>query len=141
MVEQTTVNRPVAGSSPANPASAAGGSPAPQRIIADFLSSVPTRCMNDTYTNAIAARSQLEIVYHGLRRIIDPHAYGIARTGNFLLRAWQISGGSRSGQATGWKLFDVKDISSVTILPSTFLGPQPAYRRGDRAMMRIFAQL
>jgi hypothetical protein len=41
----------------------------------------------------------------------------------------------------GWKLFHIREIRQITILPGKFLGPRPDYKRNDKGFLRIDAQI
>jgi len=45
-----------------------------------------------------------------------------------------------SGERAGWKLLKVREIFSLHLLKEVFL-VRKAYKKGDKAMERIFAQL
>jgi hypothetical protein len=96
--------------------------------------------MNPTICAAINGRQLLELRYHGFSRMIEPYAYGRDKNGDALLRCFQISGGSESGQTTGWKILKVAEIFAIHEQKNTF-SQRPEYRRGDRAMAFIFCQL
>lgn len=96
--------------------------------------------MNSEIVQAIAQRRLMELSYDGLRRTVEPHAYGVTAHGHEVIRVWQTSGGSANGEPTGWKLLRV-DEARVTALGERFEGPRPGYKRGDKAMSRIFAEL
>ena len=88
---------------------------------------------------AIQNSLTVKINYEGGDRILEPHCFGLARTNNNLLRAYQTSGYS-STRKLGWKLLDVKKIRSFEILDQTF-SVRYDYKRNDKAMMRIYSQL
>lgn len=90
---------------------------------------------------AILGRNLLSFTYDGFRRTVEPHTYGTDTKGHLALRAYQVGGGSESGEYVGWKLFHVGDMLGVTVLPQTFTGPRPKYKRGDTAFASIRAQL
>lgn len=98
--------------------------------------------MKNSIKAAIDERRLIHLDYDPGLRLIEPHAYGLSSQGNELLRAFQVSGASASGEHHHWKLFRVDRISSMTVLEEKFDGPRPDYRQNDRAMPgRIFAQL
>ena len=98
--------------------------------------------MNSSISKAIQNRQIIELDYPPGKRIIEPHAYGESSEGNGLLRAYQTSGASASGEHVNWKLFRVDRINSVRVLDKTFPGPRPDYHQNDKAMKGgIFAQL
>ena len=96
--------------------------------------------MNPTIVEAINNRNSLELRYSGYSRQVEPHAYGRDKEGDEILRCFQTAGGSVSGERAGWKLLKVRDIYSLHAQKEQF-NPRPEYRRGDKSMERIFAQL
>jgi hypothetical protein len=91
--------------------------------------------------NAIREKRALSLQYNGYLRMIEPHTYGEIKDGVQLLRAYQTSGGSESGERQGWKLFDLSKAYSVTASQHPFVAPRSGYARNDKAMARIFAEL
>lgn len=96
--------------------------------------------MNQVITDAVNARKCLELRYHGYSRIVEPHAYGRDKDGDEVLRCYQTSGGSLSGERAGWKLLKVREVFSLHLLKEVFL-IRKEYKKDDKAMERIFAQL
>lgn len=90
---------------------------------------------------AIRQRRLLAFAYHGGRRLVEPHTYGLDRLQRELLCAYQVDGASRSGQNTGWKNFVVREVADMRIDARHFDQPRPDYRRDDGAFARILAQL
>lgn len=90
---------------------------------------------------AIQSRNLLSFMYDGFNRTVEPHTYGTDTKGHMALRAYQVGGGSDSGEYVGWKLFHVHEMLSVSIQPQAFAGPRPGYKRGDKAFASIMAQL
>jgi hypothetical protein len=96
--------------------------------------------MNSTIAQSIAENRILELRYHGYSRIVEPHAYGRDKDGDEILRCFQISGGSESGERVGWKLLKVREVFSLDLKRDTFV-TRYEYRRNDKAMEYIFSQL
>jgi predicted DNA-binding transcriptional regulator YafY len=90
---------------------------------------------------AIRNRKLLRFSYDGYLRTVEPHCYGIDRKGTYLLRAYQIAGGSESGEFVGWKLFRQDEMVAITVTNDSFAGPRPDYKQGDRAIPNIIAEL
>ena len=77
----------------------------------------------------------VNLYYDGHDRTVEVHAVGRnAETGNTLLRCFQVSGGSNSGQPVAWKLMDVSKISSCSISDSDSNAPRPQYNANDKVM-------
>jgi len=89
---------------------------------------------------AIQERRLVTFSYDGYRRTVEPHAYGVDRKGHRALRAYQVGGGSESGEHVGWKLFHADEMQGLSVLPETFPGPRPGYKRADQAFSHIQTQ-
>lgn len=96
--------------------------------------------MNSTVIQAIRDRKVLELRYHGYSRIVEPHAYGRDKDDDEILRCYQTSGGSESGERVGWKLLKVREVFSLHLTKDIF-SIRPEYKRNDKAMVYIFEQL
>jgi hypothetical protein len=96
--------------------------------------------MNTILFQAILQSKVLELRYHSYSRIVEPHAYGRDKDGNEILRCYQTSGGSDSGESVGWKLLKVRDVFSLH-LSDTVFSARPEYKRNDKAMDHVIAQL
>lgn len=90
---------------------------------------------------AIHNRQLLSFTYDGYSRVVEPHTYGVDSKGHAAIRAYQMRGGSESGEYVGWKLFHVKEMYGVTLLAEQFAGARPRYKRGDCAFSTIYIQL
>lgn len=84
---------------------------------------------------AIKRRKCVQLHYRGHNRTIEVHAVGVnTETGNTLLRSFQVSGGSNSGQTEGWKLMDVSKITTCSISDLESNAPRAQYTANDKAM-------
>jgi len=90
---------------------------------------------------AIQGRNLLSFMYDGFRRTVEPHTFGMDAKGHMALRAYQVDGGSESGEYVGWKMFHAHEMLGLTVQSQTFAGPRPGYKRGDKAFTSIRAQL
>ena len=90
---------------------------------------------------AIQTRHLLRVRYDGYTRIVEPHAYGISKEGHEVMRAWQVSGESVHHEPLGWKMLRLDEAHALNLLPGTFQEPRRGYKRGDKVMQRIYAQL
>lgn len=92
-------------------------------------------------TSAINERHLLSFTYHGFQRVVEPHCFGIDKKGHPALRAFQIQGGSESGEQAGWKLFHASEMRQITVLAAKFAAPRQGYKRDDKDFMRIETQI
>lgn len=83
---------------------------------------------------ALAASKCLELRYDGYSRVVEVHAVGRTKEGNWVMRVWQVRGGSVSNERVGWKLMRLDEILSTHILNEKSMAPRPQYKRGDPAM-------
>lgn len=89
--------------------------------------------MSQAIVGAIKQCRLLAFVYHGERRTVESHCYGIDTKGHEALRAWQIN--------KGWRLFHVAEMASLSDTGEAFSGPRPGYNPDDKQMDRIIACL
>jgi hypothetical protein len=96
--------------------------------------------MKQIIIDAINNRQILTFTYSGIYRVVEPHTVGISSTGNEMLRCYQIKGGHIS-LGHEWDLCDLKKIHNIQVETEQFREPRSGYKRGDKGMIRIFAQL
>jgi len=80
--------------------------------------------------DAIRLRHVIRLVYRGGVREVEPYVYGRGSAGDELLRAYQLRGVSRSS-TTGWKMFRVENISSVSVTFEPFAPSRAGYDPAD----------
>lgn len=90
---------------------------------------------------ALERRRVLELRYDGFSRWVEVHAVGISTAGHDVMRCWQVRGGSVSGETVGWKLMRLDEAWQPFLTAEQSLAPRPGYKRGDRDMVRIIAQV
>lgn len=110
----------------------------PQKVLMEMK--VPPK-LHNLIIQAIEQKSPIKIWYDDeiSWRLIEPYVYGLHKnTKNFVLRAYQIKGVSKSGQTQGWKLFLVDKIKKVEFVPElpTFK-VRPEYNPKDKHMLVI----
>jgi len=96
--------------------------------------------MNSAICKAIASLSTIELRYNGYARVVEPYAHGRDKSGDAMLRCFQVSGGSESGARMGWKLLKLSEVYSLHVSEQHFR-PRAEYRRDDKSMVNIFCQL
>jgi len=97
--------------------------------------------MQSVLCNAINSHLVLTFYYNGAHRKVEPFCYGRSSAGKDVLRGYQTSGDSESGNPLGWRLFDVSKISSMTVTEENFAGTRPGYNPNDSAMVQIYCRV
>jgi len=97
--------------------------------------------MRTTICTAISSKQVIQFYYDGGSRLVEPFCYGLSKTGNQLLRGYQISGYSKSGDPVGWKLFRASEISSLAVTGEHFTGTRDGYNPNDKAMITIYCHV
>lgn len=64
--------------------------------------------MLQTITDAIRNRLVLTFTYSGITRIVEPHAVGISKAGNLILRCYQTHGGHMD-RPEHWRYSSARD--------------------------------
>jgi predicted DNA-binding transcriptional regulator YafY len=85
---------------------------------------------------AIEAKVLLQVTYDMTQRLVEPHAFGVDKVGNELLRAWQ-----QSPLPADWRTFRIDKISALALTRTPFGGPRVDYVRDDKQMTKIYCQL
>lgn len=91
--------------------------------------------------DALAQRKCLELQYDGYSRIVEVHAVGLTKSGNPIMRCWQVSGGSVSGERIGWKLFRLDEAIGGFITNEASQAPRIGYKPGDSAIAVVRCQI
>jgi hypothetical protein len=96
--------------------------------------------MRDEIIAAIQGRRLITFSYDGIAREAQPCAVGVSRAGNEVLRCYQVRGG-HVAPGHDWDLCELSKIRNLIVTNNTFNGEPTGYRRGDRGMTRIYAEL
>ncbi|WP_435607900.1 hypothetical protein [Pseudomonas knackmussii] len=96
--------------------------------------------MLDLIIDAIHHKLVLTFTYDGFDRTVEPHTVGISRAGNQVLRCFQTQGGHVHPNHN-WDLCELSKIKGLRTTGANFLAPRPGYKRGDKGMTRIYAEL
>ena len=83
----------------------------------------------------------LDLHCDGYSRCLEVHACGYTKQGHAVLRGWQVSGGSSSGERTGWKLVRLDEASAARLSDQVSQAPRKGFRLGDPAMARIICEV
>lgn len=96
--------------------------------------------MLQTIIKAIHDRQILSFNYSGISRKVQPVAVGDSKAGNLVLRCYQVAGGHVT-PGHDWDLCELSKISGLTATGEHFSGEPPGYKRGDKGMSTIHAEL
>ena len=72
--------------------------------------------------------------------ITQPAAVGVSSAGNDVLRCYQTAGGHVT-PGHEWDFCELSKIHDLRVLGTTFQAVPPGYRRGDKHMRQIYAEL
>ena len=90
--------------------------------------------------DAINEKQVLSFSYDGFQRTVEPHAVGTSRSGNDILRCFQTAGGHvTSGHE--WDICLLSKISGLRMTGDVFATARPDYKKGDKGMSHIYAEL
>lgn len=95
----------------------------------------------ETAAEALRRGRVLELRYDGYARSLEVHACGWTNEGHPVMRAWQVAGGSKSGERQGWKLMRLDEALGAIITDTASGAPRPGFKRGDKAMARIVCEV
>lgn len=97
--------------------------------------------MNQLIYNAIANKQVISFNYDGHSRIVEPHTYGISKTGKETLRGYQTGGTSDRGSIPDWRPFTISKIQNLQVTDKNFSNIRPGYTKSDSIMSKIFIEL
>lgn len=96
--------------------------------------------MDNRIIQALQNQQLLRFYYDGGERVVEPHCYGQTTKGNEAIRALQVRGYSSTG-TLGWKVFKLAAATSIEVLEEVFENPRSDYKRGDKGMTTIYAEV
>ena len=96
--------------------------------------------MRNIIEEAIRNRRYLTFTYKGIARQVQPAAVGVSRAGNDVLRCYQTKG-AHNTDGHDWNLCALTEISGLSVTGEKFAAPPPGYNRGDKGMVKIYAEL
>ena len=86
-------------------------------------------------TRALRDRHPVSCVYDAKERTIYPHAIGVTKTDNLVVRAWQTL------PEPGWRLLILDGMTNLVEDTATTFDVADGYKPGDRGMVTIIAEL
>lgn len=90
--------------------------------------------------DAIRNKRVLTFTYDGHPRVVEPHAVGISTAGNPVMRCYQTAG-THVRWDHDWNLCTLNKIIGLKETGESFQNPRPGYKKGDRGMSVIHAEL
>lgn len=96
--------------------------------------------MRHIIEEAIRNRRYLIFSYKGIARVVQPAAIGVSRAGNEVLSCFQTEG-AHNTDGHDWNLCTLSEIKGLRVTAKTFAAPPPGYKRGDKGMVKIYAEL
>ena len=115
----------------------------------NILKSIILESSDSKVIDSIKNRNLVTIYYKGDKnggrglRSIEPYCFGYSKSGNKVLRAWDIEGASHTASIgeqplPGWRLFRLDRIGSYAIDPKEkFDSSKPNYNPNDKGMKSI----
>lgn len=91
-------------------------------------------------TDSIHARQEISFIYSGIERVAQPVAVGASRAGRDVLRCYQTKGGHVTAGHV-WDLCEISLMSNVKNTGVAFDVNPPGYKRGDKHMIKIYAEI
>ncbi len=88
---------------------------------------------------AISSKKIISFFYDDSLRIVEPFLTGKHRdTGRDTLRAWFLSGTSKSRNPIPWRMYTIDKMSNIQILDGSFSGIREDYDPNDDNMSNIY---
>lgn len=97
--------------------------------------------MKNIICEAIKNKNLLEFNYKGYYRVVEPFTFGVNTKYNEVLSAFQVKGGSESGDRPMWRLFDLEKIENLRMLDESFSGNRDGYKKRDSRMVKIYCEM
>jgi hypothetical protein len=94
----------------------------------------------DLICRAITERHLVQFMYNGRSRIVEPFCCGIGTTGNYVLRGFQVRGSDKT-KPLCWRLYELAEMSQMSITQHSFKGNRQEYSPEDSAITEIFCRI
>jgi hypothetical protein len=89
--------------------------------------------MEHRLCSAIARRHQVSFNYEGERLTVLPHLLGVTSAGNSAIRAYLLTGNSKSGDEPPWRMYRLDRMARLTVHRRNFV-TQRLYRSKDKGL-------
>jgi hypothetical protein len=94
----------------------------------------------DLLCRAIAGKHLVQFKYDGRSRIVEPFACGMSKANNYVLRGFQIRGSDKT-KPLCWRMYELAEISQLSVTQHGFKGKREDYNPEDSAMTEIFCRI
>ncbi len=94
----------------------------------------------DLLCRAIADKHLIQFKYDGRTRIVEPFCCGIDIAENYVLRGFQIRGSDKT-KPLCWRLYELAEMSQVSVTQHGFRGKRDEYNPVDPLMTKIFCRI
>ncbi len=94
----------------------------------------------DLLCRAITDKYLVQFKYDGRSRIVEPFCCGIGNAENYVLRGFQIRGSDKT-KPLCWRLYELAEMSQLSITQHNFNGKWEEYNSQDSAMIEIFCRI
>lgn len=94
----------------------------------------------DLLCRAITDKRLVQFKYDGRSRIVEPFCCGISTDENYVLRGFQIRGSDKT-KPLCWRLYELSEISQLSVTQHSFKGKRADYNPVDNAINKIFCRM
>ena len=94
----------------------------------------------DLLCQAITDKHLVQFKYDGRSRIVEPFCCGINKTGNYVLRGFQLRGSDKT-KPLCWRLYELPEISQLSVTQHSFKGKRSDYNPEDSTTTEIFCRI
>lgn len=101
----------------------------------------PSDGLDRLLRQAIADTRLIQCAYHGRRRVVEPHDYGVQTRVPRLLVYQLRADGTAGGDAKGWRLLDVGKLTEVVMLGERFPGSRGGAHERHMSWDEIYARV
>lgn len=100
----------------------------------------PLEEKRDLLCRAIKDKTLVQFTYDGRVRIVEPFICGISTAGNYVLSAFQLRGSGKT-KPMSWRMFELGEMSQLTVTRHTFQGKRDKYNSEDPAITEKFCRI
>ena len=95
----------------------------------------------DLICEAIQCKKLLQFSYGNHTRVVEPHILGRDSAGHDVLSGYLVRGYRESRKQPYWRFYVLSDVTLLSMLDETFLGPRKGYNPKDPRMLKVYCRL